>query len=88
MHEVKGKHKKLRDGGKVKNKGVRGEKKTFERFGLLVVNWKFLFIFPPIFRSKRSCCLLILSQTYFSNTNVFFINGEKNSGFIIFIIKE
>jgi hypothetical protein len=71
----------------VKNKRGGG-KKTFGRFGFLVVNWKFLFIFPPIFRSKRSSCLAILPQTYFSNTNVFFTKGEKNLGFIIFIIKE
>jgi len=83
MYEVKGKRKKLWEGGKVKNKGRRGEKKTFEWFGLLVVNWKFLFIFPPIFHSKRSWCIAVLSQTYVSNTNVFFIKGEKNSCFII-----
>jgi len=61
---------------------------TFERFGLLIVNWKFLFIFLPIFHSKRSCCLAILTQTYFSNTNVFFIKEGKFQALLFLLLKN
>lgn len=81
---MKGKRKLLRE-GKKKVKKREGEK-TFERFGLLIVNWKFLFFYDIHFEAKPPSGNTITDLLF--KHKYYLYQRRKISGVIIFIIKE